>query len=80
LLHNMDSTYEEFHRARDVGVVECCDCVMVWKYSFVITLGHVVVVVLDEIFGVVVGALLETESVLVGVILFAASGGWTANT
>ena len=71
---------ETRHLASGVCVVECCDCVVVWKYSFVITLGHVVVVILDKIFGVVVGALLETEYVLVGVILFATSGGWTANT
>lgn len=61
-------------------MVECCDCVVVWKYSFVITLGHVVVVIFDKIFGIVVGALLEAESVLVGVKMFAASGGWTTNT
>ncbi len=68
-----------FHRACDVRVVKCGDCVVVVKRAVTF---HKLVVIFDEIFGVVAcGVFKYTKSfVLVSVMFFSTSGRGSANS
>jgi len=67
-----------FHRSCGVRVMKCGDCAVVVKCAITF---HKLLVIFDEIFGVVAGGVFKyTKSlVLVSVMFFSTSGGGSAN-
>ena len=77
----MDSISEEFNRARDVCVMKCSDCVMVWKKRG-ITSGDEMCVIMGEIFDIVVLSAIKyaKSGMFVGVKMIATGGCGTTNS
>ena len=75
LLNDVSSISEDFNRVCSVCVMKSSDCVMVWK-SCIVTSGDEMLVIFDEIFGVVTLTVFKyAESVLVSVMFFSTTGG-----